>query len=59
MSINDSMEKIKQFMISEMGKDILIVMIIVLVGLGSFQLGRLSKENSSDIERVESSASRK
>jgi len=45
------MEKIKQFfnetIQSERGKDILIVIIVILVGLGSFELGRLSKENSS------------
>ncbi len=48
MSINDSREKIKQFIDSEKGKDILIVLIVILVGLGSFQLGRLSKEDSSE-----------
>ncbi|KKQ88192.1 MAG: hypothetical protein UT09_C0002G0030 [Parcubacteria group bacterium GW2011_GWF2_38_8] len=37
------MEKIKQFIENDTGKDILVVVIIVLVGLGSFQLGRLSK----------------
>ncbi len=41
------MEKIKHFLESEKGKDILIVCIVILVGLGSFELGRLSKENSS------------
>ena len=45
------MEKIKQFinqiLESEKGKDILIVIIVILVGLGSFELGRLSKENNS------------
>jgi len=44
------MEKIKQFISetiqSEKGKDILTVIIIVLVGLGCFELGRLSVENS-------------
>ncbi|OGI67501.1 hypothetical protein A3A05_01525 [Candidatus Nomurabacteria bacterium RIFCSPLOWO2_01_FULL_41_12] len=37
------MEKIKQFLESEKGKDILTVIIVILVGLGSFGLGRLSK----------------
>ena len=46
------MEKIKQFLESEKGKDILIVIIIILVGLGSFELGRLSKENSSSGVRI-------
>lgn len=41
------MEKIKAFMDSEKGKDILVVIIVILVGLGSFKLGRLSKENLS------------
>ena len=45
------MEKIKRIIInsleSEKGKDILIVVIVILVGLGSFELGRLSKENIS------------
>lgn len=42
------MEKIKYFIKSEKGKDILIIIIIILVGLSSFELGRLSKENSSN-----------
>ena len=37
------MEKIKQFIDSEKGKDVMLVLVIILVGLGSFQLGRLSK----------------
>jgi hypothetical protein len=45
------MEKIKQFidqtLLSDRGKDVLVVMIVILVGLGSFELGRLSKENNS------------
>ncbi len=36
------MEKIKQFIAGERGKDILILIILVLVGLASFGLGRLS-----------------
>ena len=42
------MEKIKYFIQSEKGKDILIIIIVILVGLSSFQLGRLSKENTSN-----------
>src|SRR3989344_5802610 len=38
---------IKNCLESEKGKDILTVVIVILVGLGSFELGRLSKENSS------------
>ena len=41
------MEKIKQFIESEKGKDILIVFIVILVGLGTFELGRLSNGGSS------------
>jgi hypothetical protein len=45
------MEKIKHIITnsleSEKGKDILTVIIIILVGLGSFELGRLSKESDS------------
>ena len=50
------MEKIKQFIEiieSEKGKDILIVIIVILVGLGSFELGRLSKENGSSGVKIE------
>ncbi|MFA6177541.1 MAG: hypothetical protein WC694_01445 [Candidatus Paceibacterota bacterium] len=51
------MEKIKQFfnvtIQSEKGKDILIVVIVILVGLGSFELGRLSKENTSKGIKIE------
>ena len=39
------MEKIKQFLDSDKGKDILVIIIIILVGLGSFELGRLSKND--------------
>lgn len=41
------MEKIKLFVESEKGKDILTVIIVILVGLVSFELGRLSKEGES------------
>ena len=46
-SINNYMEKIKQFIESDKGKDILVVIIIILVGLGSFELGRLSKNSQN------------
>jgi hypothetical protein len=42
------MEKIKLFIESEKGKDILIVIIVILVGLASFELGRLSKGDLND-----------
>jgi hypothetical protein len=47
------MEKIKQFIESEKGKDIMIVIIIILVGLGSFELGRLSKTSKSSGIKIE------
>ena len=40
-------QKIKNWIESEKGKDILIVIIVILVGLASFGLGRLSKTTSS------------
>ena len=47
------MEKIKQFIDSDKGKDILVVIIVILVGLGSFELGRLSKENGSSGVKIQ------
>lgn len=51
------MEKIKptitNWLESEKGKDILIVMIVILVGLGSFELGRLSKTGSNAGIKIE------
>jgi hypothetical protein len=47
------MEKIKQFIESNKGKDILIILIIILVGLGSFGLGRLSKNDQNSGLKVE------
>ena len=51
------MEKIKQIITtsieSEKGKDIMIVIIVILVGLVSFELGRLSKENGSSGIKIE------
>ncbi len=46
------MEKIKQFFTGGWGKDVLIVIIVILVSLGSFELGRLSRstESSSGIK---------
>jgi hypothetical protein len=40
------MEKIKHFIESQIGKDILTVLIVILVGASSFGLGRLSKTGS-------------
>ena len=47
------MEKIKHFTESEKGKDILTVIIVILVGLGCFGIGRLSKENLSPGIKIE------
>ena len=51
------MEKIKRIITysleSEKGKDILIVIIVILVGLGSFELGRLSKSGSNADIKIE------
>ncbi len=42
------MEKIKQFIESEKGKALLTIIIIILVGLASFQLGRLSAKGNTN-----------
>src|SRR3989338_3853881 len=41
------MGKIKQFIESDRGKDILTILILILVGLGSFELGRLSEDSQN------------
>lgn len=38
---------VKGFLESNVGKDILVILIIILVGLGSFELGRLSNKSES------------
>ena len=47
------MEKIKQFIESDKGKDILTIIIVILVASASFELGRLSKENTSSGIKIE------
>ena len=51
------MEKIKpgiaNWINSEQGKDILVILIVILVGLGSFELGRLSLANKSSPVKIE------
>ena len=47
------MEKIKQFLTSDKGKDVLTILIVILVGLGSFGLGRLSKSSTSGGIKIE------
>jgi hypothetical protein len=46
------MAKIKQFIQSKEGKDVLTVIIIILVGIGSFGLGRLSVDSQKSELRV-------
>ena len=42
MSIRDTLAKIKSFAVSEAGSDTAVALLIILVGTGSFGLGRLS-----------------
>ena len=49
------MQKIKLFLESEKEKDILVVLIVILMSLASFELGRLSKENAQNDLKIESS----
>ena len=48
------MKKIKRFTESQKGKDVLTIIIVILVGLSCFGLGRLSKENSFNGIEIES-----
>lgn len=41
------MQKIKHFIESEKGKNLFIIFIVILVGLGSFSLGRISKNEEN------------
>lgn len=47
------MDKIKYFLGSEQGKDLLVILIVILVGISSFELGRLSKTGANAGLRVE------
>jgi len=47
------MEKIKQFLEGEKGKDIIVVIIVILVGLASFELGRLSNKTDNSGIKIE------
>lgn len=53
MSISDPLDKIKQFTESQEGKDILTVVIVILVALSSFGLGRLSKSDQGSGIKIE------
>jgi hypothetical protein len=50
------MQKIKLFIESEKGKDIMTIMIVILVGIISFYLGRLSTESTKDGLKIEYSS---
>lgn len=47
------MEKIKYFIESQKGKDIMTIIIIILVGISSFYLGRLSKKAQNEGIQIE------
>jgi hypothetical protein len=47
------MGKIKLFIKSERGKDIFVILIVVLASLGSFELGRLSMSSRSEGLKIE------
>lgn len=47
------MQKIKLFLESDRGKDIFVVIIVLLLGISSFYLGRLSKENTAKGLKIE------
>jgi len=44
---------VKQFIESDRGKDILTIIIVILVGLASFELGRLSKSTKGSGIKIE------
>jgi hypothetical protein len=44
---------VKSFLISQKGKDFLIILIVIFVALSSFGLGRLSKENKVQSLKIE------
>ena len=47
------MQKIKQFLESEKGKDIMTIAIVILVGISSFFLGRLSNQTTTSGLKIE------
>ena len=57
MSINNYVQKIKQIITncieSDKGKDVLTIIIVILVGVSSFYLGRLSNQNTTDGVKIE------
>ncbi len=53
MSIRDTLSKIKSFAASDAGSDAAVALIVVLVGTGSFGLGRLSSQPLAPREPVQ------
>jgi DNA/RNA endonuclease YhcR with UshA esterase domain len=47
------MQKIKSFLEGEKGKDIMTIAIVILVGISSFFLGRLSNQTSTNGLKIE------
>jgi hypothetical protein len=47
------MEKIKLFLVSDKGKDLMVVFIVILVGIASFGLGRLSNKDPDSGLKIE------
>ena len=56
MSITNYMQKIKLFIESEKGKDIMVIAIVILVGVSSFFLGRLSNQASTSGLKIENTS---
>ena len=47
------MKKIKLFLESEQGRNIMVVLVVILVGIMAFELGRLSKAGNSSGIKIE------
>ena len=56
MSITNYMQKIKLFLESEKGKDMMTIAIVILVGVSSFFLGRLSNQTSTNGLKIENTS---
>lgn len=46
-------QRIKQYIDSDNGRDVLVIIIIILVGVGAFELGRLSNTDGSSGLKIE------
>jgi hypothetical protein len=57
LSIDNYMQKIKQFadetILGEKGRSTLVVLIVILVGFSAFEIGRLSRQNSTDGVKIQ------